>query len=90
MVRPSGLKATVLIWPVWPRRVMASWSVDASQSLTVPSQLAEARVRPSGLNATLEATFVCPRRVRISSPVAASHSFTVWSILAEASFGRRG
>ena len=90
ILRPSGLKATPLTSRVWPRKIMASWSVDASQSLTVPSQLAEARVRPSGLNATPEAAAVCPRRVRISSPVAASHSFTVWSILAEASLARRG
>jgi len=46
--------------------------VVASQSFTVPSKLAEARVRPSGLYATPETASVCPRRMRISFPLAAS------------------
>ena len=56
----------------------------ASQTLTVPSSLAEAICRPSGLKATQLTALVCPLSVSVSSPVPASQTLTVLSSLAEA------
>ncbi len=47
-----------------------------SQTVTVPSALAEAIARPSGLNVTSLAKIPRPCRLRISCPVAVSQSFT--------------
>ena len=81
---PSGLNATPVTPSVCPLSVSSSWPVAASQTLTVSSQLAEARRLPSGLNATPVTSPVCPLSVSSSWPVAASQSLTVWSQLAEA------
>ena len=68
----------------------SSWASDsgvasrASQTLTVPSTLAEAMRVPSGLNATPKTQLACPLSVSTSSPVAASQTFTDLSSLAEA------
>src|SRR5271155_4372598 len=57
--RPSGLKATHITGPVWPRPVQSSLPLAASHSFTSPGSLvahwpaAEAKQVPSGLQATL-------------------------------------
>ncbi len=51
----------------------------ASQTLTVPSSLVEARRLPSGLNAAPRTSPVCPLRVIVSCQVAVSHTLTVRS-----------
>ena len=77
---PSGLNAT-LSTPIGMLLEGEGFlSGGASQTFTVPSQLAEASRLPSGLNATLRATLACPLRVRVSCPVTASHTFTVPSL----------
>ena len=52
---PSGLNATLLTMPVWPRKVWTSFPVRLSQIFTVLSSPPEAIHRPSssGLNATV-------------------------------------
>ena len=45
---PRGLKLTPQTRSFWPRSARASWPVETSQSLTVPSQPEVARRRPSG------------------------------------------
>ena len=53
-VRPSGLKATLLTGPVWPRKLRTSFAVRVSQIFTVLSSPAEANQCPSpGLKATV-------------------------------------
>ena len=53
-VRPSGLNATLLTGPVWPRQLRTSLAVRVSQILTVLSSPADASQRPSpGLKATV-------------------------------------
>ena len=51
---PSGLQATLLTGPGWPRKVSSSWLVAVSQTLPVLSSLAVASRLPSGLQATLQ------------------------------------
>src|SRR5262249_47755970 len=64
-VRLSAEKATLLTFPLWPRRVYRGVppgvpEAPASQSFTVPSQLAEASQWPSGLKATPLTRALCP------------------------------
>src|SRR6266581_234045 len=63
-VRPSGLQArhcTCCVWPesCWRRRPPS----PSSQSLTLPSQLALARLVPSGAKASPRTQLLCPARL---------------------------
>src|SRR5436309_13395922 len=63
-VRPSGLQArhcTSSVWPesCWRRRPPS----PSSQSLTLPSQLALARLVPSGAKASPRTQLLCPARL---------------------------
>src|SRR5438876_34261 len=63
-VRPSGLQATHCTCSVWPE---SCWrrrpSSPNSHSLTLPSQLALARLVPSGAKASPHTQLLCPARI---------------------------
>src|SRR5262249_38250585 len=77
--RPSGLNATCQILSSCPRRVSASWPVDASQNFTIPYASADATRLPSRLKAALVTEILCPRNFTTSRPVAVSQILTVES-----------
>src|SRR3954453_9462028 len=61
---PSGLKPTLLRLKLAPLNLFASWRMETSQILTVPSPLpVEASLVPSGLNAKFETQPVCPLKL---------------------------
>ena len=65
-VDPVGLNDTALTGPLCPSKLKSRSHFTASQIITVPSTLHEARRRPSALNATFHAAFECPFSVCIS------------------------
>src|SRR5258708_7011106 len=63
-VRPSGLQATHCTCSVWPSSVWRRRTPSpSSHSLTLPSQLALARLVPSGAKASPRTQLLCPARL---------------------------
>src|SRR5262249_53587859 len=79
---PSGLKATLWMSPLCPRRVANCCQVAASQTITDALWSPEARRRPSRLKATHLTDELWPRKLRTFWPFVTSQIHTVPSQLA--------